>query len=209
MQTKQEAFPLMFTEGKPQTIVVVPAINESTAADAPDYLNVTVSKPLANQGFYIVPVSIAADIFRDEGVVDGAQLKGLPPALFLETFGADAVLFITINKWDKNFYIIGSNVTVELEYLLLSTRTEEVLWAYKGAIVVSPQKSNSGNPIADLVANAISSAITTATTRYIDVAGRVHDSVLVTMPYGRYHPKAGKDGSMKTVATKQVSEALE
>ncbi len=210
LKSKQESFPRMYGSEKPKSIVVVPAINKSTAADASDYLNVTVTKPFADSGYYVIPISVVADIFRDEGIVDGAQIKGLPPKTFLDTFGADAVLFITINSWDKNFYVISSNVTVDMEYLLLSTHTSEVLWSYQGRLVVQPsQSSTSGNPLADVIANAIAAAITAALTRYIDVAGQVHSQVLVTMPFGEYHPKSGKDGELKVVAEKKQSAAVE
>ena len=209
MKTKQESFPRMYGGDKPKSIVIVPAINKSTAADAGDYLNVTVTKPFADSGYYVIPMSVVADIFRDEGIVDGAQIKGLPPKAFLNTFGADAVMFITINVWDKNFYVISSNVTVDMEYVLLSTHTEEVLWSYEGRVVVQPQTSSSGNPIADIIASAIAGAITTALTRYIDVAGQVHNQVLVTMPFGDYHPQSGKDGDKKVVAEKSKEAAIE
>jgi hypothetical protein len=41
----------MYTDKKPLSILVVPAINESTAADAADLLNVTVAQLFTNQGY--------------------------------------------------------------------------------------------------------------------------------------------------------------
>lgn len=202
-QSKLDAFPAMYAEGKPLSIVVVPAINETTAADAADLLNVTVSQPFTNHGYYILPVPIVADIFRKEGVFEGSQLKGVSTSIFKETFGADAVLFVTINSWDTNYAIVAANVAVGLEYVLLSTDTGEVLWSYTERVVVDTG-SSSGNILVDMIATAI----TTASTDYVPIARQVHQTAVVAMPYGNYHPKSGTDGESKSVITSKKHAAL-
>ena len=92
MGTKQGEYPAMYTDQKPISMIVVPAINESTAANAGDLLNVTITQPLTNHGYYVLPVPIVADIFRREGILEGTQVKGLPARVFKENFGADSVL---------------------------------------------------------------------------------------------------------------------
>lgn len=208
--SKEAAFPGMYGDLKPRTLVVVPAINNTTAADASDYLNVTITQPIADAGYYVLPLPIVSAVFQREGIVDGAQIEGFPPQLFKSNFGADAVLFITINNWDRNYYVIGGNVTVGLDYVLSSTESGEVLWSYSGQVVMDTSgSSSSGNPLADLIANTIVTAINTAATRYVNVASMVHGQVLTTLPLGNYHPKSGTDGSQKVVdpkKTKSVSE---
>ena len=55
VETKREAFPLMYDENyKPLSILVAPAINKSTAADAGELINVTLTQPLADNGFYVL-----------------------------------------------------------------------------------------------------------------------------------------------------------
>ncbi len=203
--TKETAFPGMYGELKPKTLVVVPAVNNTTAADAPNYLNVTITQPLADSGYYVLPLPLVSAVFQTEGVVDGAQIQGFPPELFKRNFGADAVLFITINEWERNYYVIAGNVTVGLDYLLLSTESGETLWSYSGQVVMDTSgSSSSGNPLADLIANTISTAISTAATRYVSVASMVHSQVLTTIPVGSYHPKFDLDGTMKVVDPKKT-----
>ena len=157
----------------------MPAINETTAADAGDLLNVTVAQPFANHGYYVMPVSIVADIFRGEGVIDGTQMKGVPTKIFKDSFGADSVLFLTINKWETNYIVIGGNVTVGIEYVLLSTETNEVLWSYQQNLVIDTG-SSSGNILVDIVATAIS----TAATDYVPIAAQVHVNAVNAMADG-------------------------
>ncbi len=203
--TKESAFPEMYGDLKPQTLLVVPAINNTTAADAPNYLNVTITQPLEDSGYYVLPMPIVSAIFEREGVVDGTQIRGFPPQLFKTNFGADAVLFITINEWDRNYYIIGGNVTVDLDYLMLSTVSGDVLWSYSGQVVMDTSgNSSSGNPLVDLISNTIATAISTASTRYVNVASMVHKQVLTTIPLGSYHPKSGADKAAKVVDLKKL-----
>ena len=62
-QTKIDAYPRMYDQGQPVSILVIPAINQSTAAEASDYFNVTITEPLSNTGYYTMPVEIVRDIF--------------------------------------------------------------------------------------------------------------------------------------------------
>lgn len=201
--TKRDAYPLMYSQQKPLTMLVVPAINESTAADAGDLLNVTVTQPFTNHGYYVMPVPIVADIFRREGVLEGTQVKGIPAQLFKKNFGADSVLFLTITAWDKNYIVLAANVTVAIEYVLISTETNEVLWSYQQQVVVDTSGS-SGNLLADV----ISTAITTAVTDYVPIAAQVHAAAVRTLPYGKYHPRSGQDGAEQTVNVAAKEGAL-
>ena len=203
MGTKQDAFPSMYGPQKPVSILVVPAINESTAADAGDLLNVTVSQPFTNMGYYVVPMPIVADIFRNEGIIEGTQIKGLPTGVFKKNFGADAVLFMTIESWEKNYAVIAGNVTVGIEYVLLSTTSNEVLWSYEQVVVIDTS-GGSGNIFADL----ISTAIATGMTDYASVARQVHARAVTAMPFGKYHPRSGADGLDKSVVIAAKESAL-
>jgi len=193
----------MYGEKKPLTILVVPAINESTAADAGDLLNVTVTQPFTNHGYYVLPMPIVASIFKNEGILEGTQLKGLPTEIFKNNFGADAVLFMTIESWDKNYAVLAANVTVGIEYVMLSTTTNEVLWSYEQVVVVDTSGS-SGNIFADIIATAISTGLTD----YSVVARQVHAEAVKALPFGNYHPRSGADGAERTVILAKKEGAL-
>lgn len=203
MGTKHDAYPQMYTAKKPVSILVVPAINESTAAEAADLLNVTVAQPFTNHGYYVLPIPLVADIFKREGILEGTQVKGIPTSVFKKNFGAESVLFVTIENWDKNYLVIAGNVTVGIEYVLMSTETNEVLWSYDQKVVVDTS-SSSGNPLVDMIATAI----TTAVTDYVPVATQVHLTALQSMPFGKYHPKSGLDGNVRSVNLTAKEAAL-
>ena len=182
LETKIEAFPAMYDERQPLSIVVVPAINNTTAVDASEYFNVTITEPLSNFGYYTMPVEIVRDIFLKEGVVDSSMIKGLPASIFRKNFGADAVLFVTINQWDKNYAVLAANVSVELEYVMLSTDTNEIIWQYSTTRAVDTSGSSTGFILMDI----INTAITTAITDYVPIAKMANYQAFVALPHGQY-----------------------
>jgi len=204
METKSQAFPLMYTDAQPKTLLVVPAINKSTAADAPDLINATLTTPFADAGYYVLPIAIASEVFALEGITDGAQIAALPMSIFANNFGADSVLFVTINKWDTNYIVIASSVTVGMSYVLKSTTTNEILWSYDAEVVVNPNQNSSGNILGDIIATAIN----TAATDYIPIARQVNANAVLTLPFGGYHPKFLSDGADSVVLKASRERAL-
>jgi hypothetical protein len=190
VQTKLEAYPAMYDDRKPLSVLVIPAINNSTAAEATDYFNVTITEPLSNVGYYTMPVEIVKDIFLKEGIVDSTMIKGLPTTIFKKNFGADAVLFVTINKWDKQYIVLAGNVTVSMDYVMLSTETSEIIWQYSATQTIDTTAESSGFIIADL----ISTAITTATTDYVPIAKQANYQAFYALPHGGYSDQHGLDG---------------
>ena len=112
---------------------------------------------------------------------------------------------MTIEEWEKNYAVLAANVTVGIEYVLLSTETNEVLWSYKQRVVLDTSGS-SGNILADLIATAL----TTAATDYIPIAAQVHQiATTAALPLGRYHPKHRLDSSQRTVLEEAKAAALQ
>ena len=202
--TRAEAFPSMYTDKKPTSMLVVPAVNNSTAADAADLLNVTVAQPFVDHGYYVFPMPVITEIFQREGVIDGAQARSLPMGLFRKNFGADSVLFLTIDEWDKTYAVIAANITVGIQYVLVSTDSSEVLWSYRQKVVIDTSGS-SGVLLVDI----ISTALNTAIADYVPVAAQVHARAVQGLPFGKYHPQSGTDGALKTVDLSARDSALE
>ena len=191
--TKNEAYPSMYL-GQTDSILVVPVVNRSTAADAPELYSTTIAQPLAEAGYYVMSVPLVEMMLAMEGVVDGEQLKEIDPSKFKTMFGADSVLFVTINQWDTNYYVTGGNVTVGADFEIVSTTTNETLWNYRNTVVINTS-GNSGNLLVDIISTAISTAITD----YVPIARQVNFSVVNTLPVGKYHSRHGQDGNDKVV----------
>lgn len=186
--TKGVEFPLMYEE-VPRTILVAPPINNSTAVEAKDYYSTTITEPLSQKGFYVIPYELSAELLKQEGAYDAELFVDGPLDTFRDYFGADAVLFTTIERWDLSYVVLASNMTVAIDCRLRSARTGAELWHYKGTVVV--ELTQSGN--SSLLANVIATAVNTMMADYVPAAQRANLLTLASIPLGPYHPEHGKD----------------
>ena len=193
--TKGETFPLMYQEN-PVSILVLPPINRTTAADAKEYYATTIAEPLSLSGYYVLPIEVTSDILKMEGIYDTELLLNTPPQKFKTHFGADAVLYTTIEKWNVAYMVIASNLTVSVDCMLKSSTSGETLWKYKGTVVVDLSGNNqSGSGIAGLIVKAVVAAIQTAMVDYVPYARQANFVALRTMPVGKYHNRYGNDAT--------------
>lgn len=191
--TKQEAFPYMYEE-RPLSILVLSPINLTTAADAKEYYSTTIAEPLSFAGYYVYPMEVVSDILKSEGLYDTELLVNLPPEKFKQFFGADAVLYVKLLKWDTSYYVLGGSVTVSVDFMLKSTATGKVLWKYDGTIMVDTTGDSHNVPgMAGLFVKLLSTAIKTATTDYVPLARQANRITISTLPYGKYHLYFDKD----------------
>nr|WP_314543017.1 GNA1162 family protein [uncultured Massilia sp.] len=180
-----------FKAANPRSILVVPAANKSLDVDAPNYLLTTLTVPLAEKGYYVFPVHTSKTVLEQEGFYDGDQVQKQPPESLARLFGADAVLFVTINRWDAQYAILATTVTVDFDYRLVSKDGTE-LWKANKKMQYTPQNNSTGNPIADLVASAVTAALQRAKPNYMPLAQMANAQVLTAeptaIPNGPYLP---------------------
>jgi hypothetical protein len=180
-----------FNAAKPRSILVVPASNKSLDVDAPNYLLTTLSVPLAEKGYYVFPVHTAKTVLEQEGFFDGDQVQKQPPETLARLFGADAVLFVTINRWDAQYAVFQTTVTVDFDYRLVYKDGTEI-WKANKKMQYTPQQQNTGNPLANLVAAAVTAALERAKPNYLPLARMANVQVLAmeptAIPNGPYSP---------------------
>ena len=193
--TKKDAFPYVYKE-KPIALLIVPIINNTTAADAPGLYYTTLKKPLAELGYYVLPIQFTQQILQEQGIINGEVARSVPLSKYKEAFGADAVLFITINAWDTSYRVVASNMMVSSHFSLYSTKTKVKLWGYNNTVNYQIGGNGGGGAIGLLV-NVIATAIETSAMDYVPIADEVNRRVLFTLPKGLYSPKFEKDGQDK------------
>ncbi len=77
MVTKGDKFPLLY-QYPPSSILILPPMNESTAAEAKDYYATTIQEPLSFRGYYVFPYEITTDILKMDGIYDSELMKDIP-----------------------------------------------------------------------------------------------------------------------------------
>ncbi|KAK0330408.1 hypothetical protein LTR94_032982, partial [Friedmanniomyces endolithicus] len=131
-------------------------------------------------------------VLEDEGLSDAGLVHQADASRFGPLFGCDSVLFVEIQKWESQYVVISTSTNVEFEYTLKSCRTGQVLWSDHQSMTYSPQASGSGNPLADLLAQAIVSALEKAKPNYMPLTQQANLIATHTLgqglPAGPYLP---------------------
>ena len=178
-----------FTAAAPRSILVVPITNKSLDVDAPNYMLSTLSVPLAERGYYVFPVNTAKVVLEQEGFYEPEQVHQAPPETLAKMFGADAVLYVTINRWDAQYVVFSTTVTVDFDYRMVAKDGTQI-WKANQRMQYSPQQNNGGSPLANLIAAAITAAVTRAAPNYLPLAQQANTQVLLVgaqaLPLGPY-----------------------
>jgi len=181
-----------FRAANPRSILVVPALNNSVSVDAPDFLLPTLSRPFAERGYYVFPAHMVKRLLEEDGLSDAGLVHGADASHFGRLFGCDAVMFVTIQRWESQYVVLATTTTVEFEYALKSCHTGETLWQHEQVMQYSPQSSSSGNPLADLIAQAVVAAVERAAPNYLPLAQQANALAAATpgqgLPAGPYLP---------------------
>ena len=144
-----------FMQSKPRSILVLPPANLSPDVRAPYSMMATVTRPLAESGYYVFPVALVDQTFRENGMTDPGQMHEAPPAKLAEVFGADAVLYITVNEYGAKYFLIDSQVIVSASARLVDLRNGQLLWEGKASASNAEGDNNGGGGIIGLLVGAL------------------------------------------------------
>ncbi|MBS2025414.1 MAG: DUF799 family lipoprotein, partial [Deltaproteobacteria bacterium] len=183
---------------QPRSILIVPVVNKSLDLDAPDYFLSTLPVPVAERGYYVFPVNLVKRVLEDDGLADANLVHGADPTRLAGLFGADAVLYVSIERWDAKYLVLSTQVTVEFDYVLKSGTTGEELWRDHRTMVYEPQQTqNQDSPLVALLTAAVDAAVTKAAPNYMPLARRANREAFAWpgpgLPAGPYLPEHGKD----------------
>lgn len=181
-----------FRTEAPRSILIVPALNNTVNVQAPDFFISTISRPFSERGYYVFPAYMIKKILESEGLSDAGLVHGVDARRLRALFGCDTVLFVTIDQWQSQYVILATQTTVSFTYALKSCKTGDVLWSDTQTMVYSPRADSSGNPLADLLAQAILAAVEKGAPNYIPLAMQANAAAAGTpgrgLPPGPYLP---------------------
>lgn len=160
----------VFRSEGPRSILVVPALNNTVSIEAPESFLSTVSRPFAERGYYVFPAHMVKSLLEQDGLSDAGLVHAADARRLDRLFGCDAVLYIAIQKWESQYAIFATSTNVAFDYTLKSCKTGAELWSNTQALSYRPQQSNSGNPLADLIASALVAALEKAAPNYMPLA---------------------------------------
>ena len=187
----------VFRAADPHSILIVPVVNNTTNVEAPGLFLSTLPIPVAERGFYVFPVNMVKRVLEDEGLSDPNIVHTADTARLCNLFGADSVLYVSIEAWTAQYMVITTQVTVEFDYVMKDGKTGDTIWKERKKVVYAPQQqSGGGSPLASLVAAAVQAAVTKAAPNYMPLARQANAEVINTpgigLPAGPHHKEYGK-----------------
>ena len=105
-----------------------------------------------------------------------------PASALARLFGSDAVLYVTINRWDAQFAVFTTTVTVDFSYRLVSKDDVEI-WRESKRMQYQPDnRNNAGSPMAALLTAVISAAMARAAPNYMPLTRQANQQVFMLGP---------------------------
>lgn len=168
-------------EHKPRSILVIPPNNNSVEVNAPYIFLSTVSKPLAEKGYYVFPVSVIDHFLKQNGLPTPAEMNAIPLDKIQETIGADAVLYTTIEEWGQKFQLLSSKTIVNAKMRLVDVRSGIDLW--DGHAYFEQSSGDGGGGLIGALANAV---VTQIVNSKIDQTPRVSAQAVASIVSNRH-----------------------
>jgi len=161
-----------FERNNPASILVLPPVNRSPDIKASYSVLSQVSYPLAEAGYYVLPVAVVDETFKQNGLMNADEMHMAPPAKLREIFGADAALYIEVTRYGSSYKVLTSEVAVEAHGKLVDLRSGDLLWEGKAlASSAENQNQNSGGLVGMLITAAVNQIVNTLSDRGHEIAG--------------------------------------
>jgi hypothetical protein len=144
-----------YKQSRPKSILVLPPVNNSPDVNATFSMYAQVTQPLAESGYYVLPVSLVSETFKQNGLSNPPEMHAVAPAKLAEIFGADAGLYITINNYGATYTIVNSQVVVSADAKLMDLKTGTLLWSGSATASNNEGNNNGGGGLAGMLIAAV------------------------------------------------------
>ena len=180
----------------PKSVLVLPPLNQSVDVNAPySYLS-TVSRPLAESGYYAFPVAVVDAFMKENGLPTPGEMHTVSLDKIREVFGADAILYVTIEEYGAKYRVLASTTRVRAKATLVDVVTGTTLWEGT-ANAVQSSGSSGGNIIGMLISAAASQIISSATDHAHSLSAVANTQMFFNentgLLLGPYNPDYDKD----------------
>lgn len=168
-----------FREARPASLLVLPPVNDSPDVKATAAVWANATRPLAEAGYYVVPVTLADETFRNNGITVANDAHEISAAKLREFFGADAAVYLRVSQYGTSYAVVRSETRVTVEGRVVDLRSGTELW--KGSATASSaeqQQQSQGGLVGLLVAAVVQQIIGTATDAAYGMSGVTTDRLL-------------------------------
>ncbi|RON08725.1 hypothetical protein BK659_15255 [Pseudomonas brassicacearum] len=188
-----------YKQSRPKTILVLPPLNNSPDVKASYSMLSQVTYPLAEAGYYVLPIALVDETFHQNGLTTPADIHQAPANKLREIFGADAALYITVTDYGTRYMVISSATVVTASAKLVDLKTGTTLWTGSASASSEEGNNNSGGGLLGvLITAAVKQIINSSTDAGHPIAGITSARLLSAghpagLLYGPRSPKYGTD----------------
>lgn len=188
-----------YKQSRPKTILVLPPLNNSPDVKASYSLLSQVTYPLAEAGYYVLPIALVDETFRQNGLTTPADIHQAPANKLREIFGADAALYITVTDYGTRYMIISSETVVTASAKLVDLKSGTTLWTGSARASSEEGGNNGGGGLVGmLITAAVKQVINSSNDAGHPIAGVTSARLLSAgqpagLLYGPRSPKYGTD----------------
>lgn len=186
--TRGEQYQTMYEE-KPLTLLIMPPINNTSSVEAKDLLYTSISKPLAEAGYYVLPPLMVMDVLKAESAYDSELFIDGNLGMFNQYFGADAVVFSVIDSWTKS----GFGIQTKIRYIIKSVRDNAVMFDKTCDLYLDLSVQSGGGGLLGSLIDLATSVISTAVTDHIVAARKANSYIFSDIPRGKYSSEYMQD----------------
>lgn len=165
-----------FIKARPASLLVLPPLNDSPSVTATAGMWSHATLPLAEAGYYVLPVTLVDETLRQNGVTTAHDAHAIPGPKLREVFGADAAVYLTVKKYGTTYALLSSETRVTVEGRIVDLRSGDVLWQGQATASSEEQQQQSqGGLVGMLVTAVVKQIVGTATDaayKYAGVAGQ-------------------------------------
>lgn len=189
-----------YKASRPRSILVLPPLNNTPEIYAPYSVLSQATFPLAESGYYVLPVSLVTETFRENGMTQPAEMHSASSDKLRQIFGADAALYVNISKYGTSFQVVNSVTVVTADAKLVDLKTGKQLWTGSASASSEEGQNNQqqGGLAGLLIAAIVKQVLASTTDQSHKIAGMTANRLMSAgqkngLLYGPRSPNYGKD----------------
>ena len=189
-----------YKASRPKSILVLPPINNSPDVTATYSVMAVATKPLSEAGYYVMPVTMVAETFKENGLTQPTDMHATSPDKLRQIFGADAALYITVTKFGVSYTVVNSETMVQVQGKLVDLKSGATLWQGAAqASSVEGEQQQQGGLGALLVSAIVKQVLASTFDNSHKYSGMATERLLATgeksngLLFGPRSPNYGKD----------------
>ncbi len=174
----------------PRSILVLPPLNQSTDVNAPYVYLSTVTRPLAESGYYVFPVAAVDAYLKENGLPTAGEMHDVPIQKLRDVFGADAVMYVTIESWGQKYRVLSSDTVVKAHVSLVDAASGATVWS--GDAIAARSSGAGQNDLLSMAVAAVVEQVLASFTDPVHDLARAANGIMVSDPQrgllpGPYH----------------------